>query len=184
MSESQLQIEEFKSPTNINPVKIFIFLVILVGIQSILEIIVKTIFSLVVGEEVFRSRMLNMCGAIWTGNMNYIDWFFKPDFSCDSYSFTHTSAFGFLLITITLSYIVFKFLSNFVFKNDDKTYFKWLEKKKLFPYLTLNIFLVFIVAFVKSDIIGFSPKDTLWIFDNLSILIIHCLTLFLLFKKK
>ena len=165
-----------------NPVKIIVLIVGFIIWGILLEIILKNIFTLFIGQEAFREQMLKMCGAIWHGRMNYIDWFFRPDYECDSYRLNYIADHGFLLLEGILSYITMKFLSSILFKKES-VYFGWTNKSVVCGWLLFDLSIVFLVALNRTYIIGFSPKDNVWMLDGLIITIVHCIALFNIFRN-
>jgi hypothetical protein len=149
---------------------------------EILEIILKNIFCLFIGQDGFRDQMLKMCGAVWHGSMNYIDWFFRPDFECDSYKFNYIAVHGFLLLSVTLSYITMKSLSSILLKRKSGV-FGWTKKSVVFGSLFFDLSIVFLVALSRTYLTGFSPKDNVWMLDGLIITVAHCIALFNIFRN-
>lgn len=157
-----------------NPLKILLMIIAFIAAGSMLQFVLKVIFSTVIGAESFRNQMFKMCGAVWHGKMQYIDWFFRPDYECDSYKFNLIAVHGFLLLNITIAYIIMKFVSNLLFKEQEHEYFRWINNKRiLFNAIAFDVAVVFLIAAIRTYVIGFSPKDNVWTLDAIIITIVH-----------
>jgi hypothetical protein len=169
-------------PPQQNPVKFISIVMCYFLWGSLIEFTLGTLFSVIYGAGKFREQMLKMCGAVWHGKMNYIDWFFRPDFECDTYKLNGIAVHGFILLNITLSYMIAKFVSNQVYKQEDPTYFRWVSKSAVIKWITIDVLFVFIIAAIRTYVIGFSPKDNIWALDFLAITIVHFVALFGIYK--
>lgn len=178
-SESSQNIQNQPQP---NLFKIVFLIIGFIIWGEILEILLKNIFTIFIGQDGFRDQMLKMCGAVWHGRMNYVDWFFRPDFECDSYKFNYIAVHGFLILSATLSYITVNYFSSIILKKKN-TYFAWINKSVVAGWIFFDLSFVFLVALIRTYIIGFSPKDNVWMLDGLMITVVHCIALFFIFRN-
>lgn len=169
-------------PPQFNLIKLIVLIIGFFIWGDFLEIALKNVLSLVYGEDSFREQILLMCGAVWHGRMNYIDWFFRPNFECDAYKFNAIAVHAFLPLRVVLSYIVAKFISNIFIKNEQKAYFRWVDKTTLVGWLIVDVIIVFLVAFNRAFLIGFSPDDNVWFSDFALLSIVHLISVFMVLR--
>jgi hypothetical protein len=181
--KSNPNIKKPAHPPQVNLVKLVLFIFCYFMCSELTQIALKNIFSAVYSEEVFRGQLMKMCGSVWHGSMNYIDWFFRPTFECDQYKFNLVATHGFILLNMTLSYITIKTISNLIFHSEKKGYFRWVNRRVFFIWLIIDVISVFLIAYNRAFIIGYSPDDNVWALDILLITLVHICTFYFWFNS-